>query len=322
MPLYPLRFEPIFRRYLWGGRRLGTVLGKSIGEGDNYAESWEIVDRGEDQSRLISGPLAGATLGELVSNHSAELLGRHHPQPRFPLLFKLLDAQHILSVQVHPNDEQAAQLSPPDLGKTEAWVVLAAEPGSVIYAGLKPGFDRAALERENARGGCQLCLHSFEPHVGDVVFLPAGTVHALGAGLLIAEIQQSSDTTFRLFDWNRVGPDGRSRPLHVEQALQVIDWQRGPVHPQTPVATQRPNVEQLVTCDKFVLDRWRVDLLEPLGGDERFHLISIIEGELDVLGDPTDRPLRKGDTVLLPASLGAVKLMPRQPTVLLDAYLP
>jgi mannose-6-phosphate isomerase len=320
--MYPLRFQPIFRRYIWGGRRLGTVLGKPIGEGDDYAESWEVVDRGSDQSRVLAGPLAGATLAELVRGHGAELFGRHHPQPQFPLLFKLLDAQQVLSVQVHPNDEQAAQLSPPDLGKTEAWVVLAAEPKSVIYAGLKRGFDRASLAREIARGTCHLCLHQFEPRAGDVVFLPAGTVHALGAGLLIAEIQQSSDTTFRLFDWNRVGPDGKSRPLHVEQALDVIDFSRGPVNLQEPVPTDRPHVEQLVACDKFVLDRRRIERPQSIGGDDRFHLISIVEGELDVAGDPLGSPLRKGETMLLSAALGQVSVFPRQPTILLDAYLP
>jgi mannose-6-phosphate isomerase len=320
--LYPLRFKPIFRRYLWGGRRLGTVLGKPIGEGDDYAESWEIVDRGEDQSRLVAGPLAGTTLGDLIRTYGRELLGRHHPLPSFPLLFKLLDAHRVLSVQAHPNDAQAARLNPPDLGKTEAWVVLAAEPGSVIYAGVKRGFDRPAFERELLRGTCHLCLHHFEPRVGDVVFLPAGTVHALGAGLLIAEIQQSSDTTYRLFDWNRVGPDGQPRPLHVERALEVIDWNRGPVDPQHPLATDRPYVERLVMCDKFVLDRWSLNRPEMLGGDDRFHLVSVVEGELEVLGDPAGRPLRKGDTMLLPAIVGPASLAPRQPTVLLDAYLP
>jgi mannose-6-phosphate isomerase len=320
--MHPLRFQPIFRRYIWGGRRLGTVLGKAIGEGDDYAESWEVVDHGQDQSCVVAGTLAGVTLAELVRNHGAELFGRHHPQPRFPLLFKLLDAQQVLSVQVHPNDEQAARLSPPDLGKTEAWVVLAAKPGSLVYAGLKRGFDRASLAREIARGTCHLCLHHFEPRAGDVVFLPAGTVHALGAGLLIAEIQQSSDTTFRLFDWNRIGPDGKPRPLHVEQALDVIDWDRGPVNPQSPLRTDRPHVEQLVACDRFVLDRQRIERAQAIGGDDRFHLISVVEGELDVAGDPLDRPLRKGETALLPAALDAVTATPRQPTTLLDAYLP
>jgi mannose-6-phosphate isomerase len=257
----------------------------------------------------------------LVRNYGPEVFGRHHPQPRFPLLFKFLDAQRTLSVQVHPDDEQAAKLNPPDLGKTEAWVVLAAEPGSLIYAGLKPGIDRAAFEREIARGACDLCLHSFEPRVGDVVFLPAGTVHALGAGLLIAEIQQSSDTTYRLFDWNRLEPGGQPRPLHVEQGLATIDWSCGPVNPQTPVPTDQPHVERL-SCDKFVLDRRRVDITEPVGGDDRFHLVSVIEGELEIAGDPLGRPLRKGDSMLLPAVLEAVSVAPRQPTVLLDAYLP
>ncbi len=320
--LYPLRFEPIFRRYLWGGRRLGTELGKPIGEGDDYAESWEVVDRGDDQSRVIAGPLQGVTLGELVHSRGKELFGRHDPQPRFPLLFKLLDAHQVLSVQVHPNDLQAARLAAPDLGKTEAWVVLAAEPGSVIYAGIKRGFDRPAFERELLRGTCHLCLHHFEPRAGDVVILPAGTVHALGAGLLIAEIQQSSDTTDRLFDWNRVDAGGRPRPLHIAEALTVIDWDRGPVQPQIPAATDQPHVERLVACDKFLLDRWRIDSPALLGGDDRFHLLSVIEGELDVAGDPLARPLHKGESMLLPAALGSVNISPRQTAVFVDAYLP
>ncbi len=230
--LYPLRFTPVFRRYVWGGRRLGKILGKPIGPGNDYAESWEVVDHGEDQSRVAAGSLAGMTLNELTHIHGKELLGRHNPQPRFPLLFKFLDCEKTLSVQVHPNDQQAARLDPPDAGKTEAWVVLSAEPGSVIYAGLKRGFDRAALEREVARGTCELCLHRFEPEPGDCIFLPAGGIHALGAGLMIAEIQQASDVTFRLYDWNRMGTDGQPRPLHIQQALDVIDYQRGPIDPQ------------------------------------------------------------------------------------------
>ena len=153
-PLYPLRFEPLLKRYLWGGRRLETELGKSLGAGNDYAESWELVDRPQDQSRVSAGPLRGTTLGDLVRERGAELLGRHDPQPRFPLLIKFLDARQTLSVQVHPDDAQAAVLVSPDLGKTEAWVVLAAEPGSLIYAGLKRGFDRPAFERELRRGTC------------------------------------------------------------------------------------------------------------------------------------------------------------------------
>jgi mannose-6-phosphate isomerase len=320
--LYPLRFAPVFRRYLWGGRRLGAVLGKAIGPENDYAESWEIVDRGEDQSRVLAGPLAGKTLAELVLQYGDELFGRHGAQTRFPLLFKLLDANRDLSVQVHPNDEQAARLSPPDLGKTEAWVVLATDPGSVIYAGLRAGVQREDLASRVSQGKCHLCLHRFEPRAGDVVFLPAGTVHALGAGLLIAEIQQSSDTTFRLFDWNRRGPDGKPRPLHVEQALESINFDMGPVRTQQPVSTEHEHVEQLVACDKFVLNRWRIEESQSIGGDDRFHLICVIEGQLSVPTDPLDKPLKKGETMLLPASAGPVELVPSSPAVMLEMYLP
>jgi mannose-6-phosphate isomerase len=320
--LYPLRFIPVLRRYVWGGRRLETVLGKRLGPGQDYAESWELVDRGADQSIVAAGPLAGATLGELTRRHGADLLGRHHPQPRFPLLFKFLDATHTLSLQVHPDDERAARLDPPDLGKTEAWVILAAEPGSVIYAGLKRGTDRQLLEREVARGTCELLLHRFEPHVGDCVFLPAGVPHAIGAGLVVAEIQQSSDTTWRLFDWNRVGPDGKPRTLHVEQALEAIDYARGPVGPRMPPATDRPHLERLVECDKFVLDRWRLDRPGPIGGDERCHFLAVVAGSMEVEADPAEGPLATGGTVLVPAACGRLLLVPRGEAVVLDAYLP
>src|SRR3954451_8170157 len=250
-----LRFEPILREYIWGGRRLGTELGKPIGSGDHYAESWEIVDHGNDQSIVADGPLVGRTLHEIVTQDGDALFGRSRRRPQFPLLFKYLDCQRVLSVQVHPNDQQAAKLDPPDLGKTEAWVVLAADPGSKIYAGLKSGVDRKMLEAAVANGRCEECLHEFKARPGDCVFIEAGTVHALGAGLLVAEIQQASDTTSRLFDWNRVDQDGKPRQLHIEQALDVTDYARGPVNPVTPVATDDREIERLVQCDKFILDR-------------------------------------------------------------------
>jgi mannose-6-phosphate isomerase len=340
--LYPLRFQPLFRRYIWGGRRLGTVLGKPVGEGDDYAESWEVVDHGDDQSVVAEGPLAGKTLHEIAVHHFRELLGQHaapsamelersaylavftsrNPFPRFPLLFKLLDCNRALSVQVHPNDEQAAKLTPPDLGKTEAWVILDAAPGSAIYAGLKPGVSRDDLARNIAAGRTEAALHQFEPRAGDCVFIPAGTVHALGAGLLVAEIQQASDTTYRLFDWNRVGPDGKPRPLHIEQSLDVIDYSRGPVDPQSPQPTATPGVERLVACDKFVLDRRTFTGEAQLGGDDRFRIVSVVAGEVHLVGDPTGSPLARGQTALVPASAGAVRATATTPATLLEAYLP
>jgi mannose-6-phosphate isomerase len=319
---YPLRFAPLFRRYLWGGRRLGTMLGKAIGEGDDYAESWELVDHGDDQSVVSAGPLKGTTLNEIVDKHGAELFGRHAPQNQFPLLFKFLDCNRTLSVQVHPNDEQGARLNPPDLGKTEAWVVLAAEPGSKIYAGLKPDVTRDKLAAAIEAGNCETCLHEFEPKVGDCVFIKAGTVHALGAGLVIAEIQQASDTTFRLFDWNRVDAEGKPRPLHIAESLAVTDYARGPVDSQVPAKTDEPERERLVDCDKFVLDRLAVAKPQAVGGDERFHLLVPLSGAITVAGDVTGKPLQFGQTCLVPAAAGPVEVAPLGKALVLDIYLP
>jgi mannose-6-phosphate isomerase len=238
-------------------------------------------------------------------------------------------------VQVHPDDAAAAGLEPPDLGKTEAWLILDALPGSRVYAGLKFGFDRAALAREVERGRTELCLNWFEPRVGDCIFIPAGTVHALGAGLLVAEIQQASNTTYRLFDWNRVGLDGQPRPLHVQQALDVIDYSAHIVTPSQPKPTDQPHVERLVACDKFVLDRWRIEGQRPLVADDRFHILSVLEGELFVgssgavnkLGSTTSDQvliisLIAGQTLLVPASVRGLTVATRQSCVFLDMYLP
>ena len=318
--LYPLRFRPIFREYLWGGRKLGEVLRKPIGDGPHYAESWEVVDHGDDQSVVAHGDLAGMTLQQIVADHNEELFGNHAPQPQFPLLFKYLDAQRNLSVQVHPNDEQAAQLTPPDLGKTEAWYVVDAEPGSVVYAGLKRGYDRELFAREIARGATEIALHELEVKTGDCIFIPAGTVHAIGGGLLIAEIQQASDTTYRIFDWNRLGQDGQPRPLHVEQALPVISYDTREVAAQIPQTDNDTRIETIVQCDKFVLDRWSFDSAMSIN-DNRFHIISVLDSSLTITHDPAQKPLTRGETCLIPAGC-EVELIPQGPCMLLNGYLP
>jgi mannose-6-phosphate isomerase len=322
--LYPLRFQPVLKRYLWGGRKLGETLGKPIGEGNDYAESWELVDRTPEQSVVTNGELSGKTLRELLSTHGKEILGQHWPQERFPLLFKFLDCQNVLSVQVHPDDAGGAKLTPPDLGKTEAWVILDAAPGSVLYAGLKRGFDRAALEREVQRGTTELCLHKIEPRAGDCIFIPAGVVHALGSGMLVAEIQQASDTTFRLFDWNRVGPDGKPRELHIDKALDAIDYATGPVDPQLPQPTDHPAVERLVTCDKFVLNRVQLSPANPQWQthlNHRFHLLAGVSGEAQVEADGKTETLAGGQTLLVPACLDGLTVRGTSAT-LLDIHLP
>jgi len=320
LSMYPLRFQPLLKQYLWGGRRLGEVLNKPIGDDDDYAESWEVVDHESGQSVVANGELAGKTLSELVNEHGKALLGRHHPLSKFPLLFKFLDANAQLSVQVHPDDVGGAKLDPPDLGKTEAWVVMSSEPGSYLYAGLKRGFDRAALEREVARQTTELCLHKVHPQAGDCIFIPAGTVHAIGPGLVVAEIQQASNTTFRLYDWNRVGKDGKTRDLHIEQGLDAIDYDLGPVDPQRP-KDMGNGCERLVECDKFILNRWRLSDAKNLGVKDAFQIVAVLEGAITIEG--LDGSVPMGKTVLVPADCSPVGVAPvGTSATILQMYLP
>ena len=323
----PLRFEPVLKRYLWGGRRLGELFEKSIGPENDYAESWELVDREPEQSRVKAGPWAGKSLRELLRDYPQEMLGRHTPLPRFPLLVKLLDAAQLLSVQVHPNDAQAVRMTPPDLGKTEVWHVLAAQPGSKLYAGLKHGIDRARLEQALRSGQVEPCLHALEPHVGDTIFIPPGTVHALGAGVVIAEFQQSSDVTLRLFDWNRVGVDGKPRPLHIEAALKIINFSFGPLKAlpaaAVPVlANDNVATQELVVCEKFVLKRHVFRGRWSWANDGRFRILMVIEGLALVANDPSNIPCGAGATVLIPAAMKNVELLAETSATVLECYLP
>jgi mannose-6-phosphate isomerase len=321
IPLHPLLFSPLHRHYLWGGRRLERLFGRRLPSEDVVAESWELVDRGDDQSIVAAGPLAGTSLGELVHNRGRELLGDLHPPGPFPLLFKFLDACLDLSVQVHPDDARAAKLVPPDRGKTEAWYVIDAEPGSRIYAGLEPGTTRERLGQAIAQGRAAEVLASFEAKPGDCVFVPAGTVHAIGEGIVIAEIQQSSDVTYRLFDWNRVGPDGRPRPLHVEAGLEAVK-QFEPVGPVVPATTADPVAKRLVECPFFLLDEVRPQGGWQTGGDGRFRFLAVIHGRIHLEDHWSLPPLGPGRCVLLPASIGPQRLATDPGTTLLEISIP
>jgi mannose-6-phosphate isomerase len=237
----PLRFKPYLRPMVWGGRRLETVLHKPLPTEEAYGESWEVSDHALHRSIVESGPATGSSLRDLMERQREGLLGRAAPRYAvFPWLVKFLDASDWLSVQVHPDEEAVRRFWPGEGSKTEAWFVLDAAPGSRIYAGLRPGIDEQRLRTAIAAGTVAECLHSFEPRPGDCVFLPAGTVHAVGGGVLIAEVQQTSDATFRLFDWNRRDSQGKPRQLHVEEGLASIHWEQGPVEPVRVVGFDAP----------------------------------------------------------------------------------
>jgi mannose-6-phosphate isomerase len=279
-----------------------------LGEGDDFAESWEISDHGADQSIVAEGPYRGWELGRLVLERSAELLGQHAGLTQFPLLLKFLDARDRLSVQVHPNDEQARRFDPRAQGKTEAWVILAADPGSCLYAGLKSGIDTRCLEASLAAGTVEDCLHRLSVAAGDCLFIPAGTVHAIGEGVLLAEIQQTSDVTFRLFDWGRLGADGQPRPLHVEQSLACIDFSRGPLEYAVPrpVPGAGHAVEELFRCPYFAVRRHRGPAKWEPPPDRRCRTVMILDGSLTLRTREGETTARRGNTRLIPASAASV----------------
>ena len=320
-PFPPLRFAPLFRSYLWGGRRLATNLGKSLPSEGIWAESWEIVDHPQGQSVVTDGPWADWTLGELVQKHRESILGPARLSievSRFPLLLKYLDCQNVLSVQVHPDDAYASTMPQPDLGKTEAWYIVEAEPGAVLYAGLKSGVTRRDLEDAIQRGNTESCLHQLTPSSGDCIFIPAGTVHALGAGLVVAEIQQASDCTFRLYDWNRVDASGNPRPLHVAQALDVIDFESGPVSGVSPQRGSSKGEELLVDCDRFRLVRYEEPGTHAIPLNS-FQIVTVPQGTALIETSTGTMKLERGESALIPHASRRAELKVESRSVVLMA---
>ncbi len=303
--------QPEYRDYLWGGQRLRP--------GQLTAEAW-IVFEGD---RIVGGPWAGLILSEAAAQHPAELLGRKpvaRTGTRFPLLIKLLDCAQWLSVQVHPNDEQAVQLEGPGkFGKTEAWHFLAVEPGAEILAGLQPGTAPQTLAEAIRAGGLvDLSVHLAVQN-GDTVFIPAGMLHALGPGMLLYEVQQTSDITYRVFDWDR--PASAGRPLHIEQSLAVTNpVLAGQVIPPPPLQDGRRHL--LIRCPYFNLEllgsMQRTILLDTRG--DSFHILTLTQGQARVAGSGWNLRLNRLETALVPAAAGAYRVEPEGACQVLLAY--
>jgi len=323
--LYPLRFEPIYEYRLWGGRRLADLLTAPLPGDGPIGEAWVLSDRADHASRVADGPLQGQTIGQLLERFPDQLLGRLAGRfSRFPLLLKFLDVREMLSLQVHPADDRKDLLPAGETGKTEAWVVLEAGTKSRIYAGLKAGTTADHLRRAVAGGMVADNVASFTPRQGDGVFLPAGTVHSLG-GVVVFEIQENSDVTFRLDDWGHVDPrTGRPRALQVDAALSAIDMAQGAVGPVSPVVEETTPIERerLFDCEHFRL--WRLHGQSPfaIGAAGVARVMVCIEGTGRIEHSGETYAAGRGDVWLLPAAVGACPFRPSGSVTLLEVGLP
>ena len=297
---------------IWGGRRLESEFGKTLPAQKLIGESWEIVDRPEAQSIVRNGPLRGKTLHELWTQHRHDVFGDIPDAPRFPLLLKLLDAHQKLSLQVHPPETAAKGLGGEP--KTEFWYVAAAEPGAELYLGFRESITRDQLENALRDGTAADHVHKIRVRAGDAVFLPAGRLHALGAGNLLIEIQQNSDTTYRVFDWNRTDPaSGTKRDLHVEQAIQSIDFED--VRPKL-IQSQG---ELLISHSLFEIRKWNLDEAREAAALGQFAIVCCLTGNLSC----AKAKFAPGEIFLVPAHLQDRQLKPLAPgTSLLRITIP
>ncbi|MEN6335275.1 MAG: type I phosphomannose isomerase catalytic subunit [Phycisphaerales bacterium] len=303
MEMYPLKSVPVFKSRIWGGQTLRDLFGKELPAGEKIGESWEIADLPEGKSTIGNGPLQGQTLGEAVRQHTEAIAGVGDFPKSFPLLIKLLDAQQVLSVQVHPDAETCRRMGKGDM-KTECWYIIQAKPGAVIYKGFKKPVTREQFAKAIREGTAADLLAAVPVSVGECHFIPAGTAHAIGTGLLVAEVQTPSDTTYRVFDWNRVDDSGKPRQLHIEEALESIHFDITP--DKLPVT----RVGRLVDCDYFKVDKGhRAEGGEVYLPRGVMRVLIVLTGGGAILSrqaEPVD--FAAGDSLVIPAAFeGAMK---------------
>ncbi len=319
LEVYPYLLQPRMREMVWGGRNLARLLDKQIAPDQRIGETWEAWDG----CVIENGAHRGATLGDLLARDAAAILGANARDNRFPLLFKFIDAQDDLSVQVHPDDAQAHASENYPFGKTEAWYVLHAEPGACLIHGFKGDVDAARAQSLLAENKLQDVLAYVPVQRGDVVFVPAGTVHAIMKGIVLAEIQENSDITYRLYDWGRASAQ---RPLHVAQSLRVLNFARETDHKIPSLVVRRDNFDHhfLVACKYFSLELLDVRApIERIALNDKFNIVSIIEGAAEISSAKSRVVAARGRTILLPARLDAFGIAPQKtPCQLLRMYVP
>lgn len=325
--LYPLLFEPILKDYIWGGRNL-EILGRKLPQEGVIAESWEIAGHKDGNTTVANGYLSGLTLTDIHALLGLNLIGSNNgwaqERNKFPLLIKLLDANRPLSVQVHPNDDYALENEGNELGKTEMWVVLRAELDAEIILGVREGTTPEKFRKAIVNGRLEPYLHHIPVRAGDHVCVPAGSLHAIMGGLLIAEIQQNSNTTYRVYDWNRVDDTGNSRPLHVDRALDVINFEQlePTLHPPKTISDENGIVrEELCRNQYFVTERVKMTAGSQFDGEcdgRTLEIWGLIEGKAQV----NEENLAAFQFILLPAALGPFTITAGPDSTFLRAYAP
>lgn len=325
MPLYPLKFQPILKEKLWGGQKINTILGKDLGSLDNCGETWEISGVPENISMVEEGPLKGLSLPKLIEMYKGQLLGEKVYSQHgtdFPLLVKFIDAHQDLSIQVHPPDSLALERHQ-SLGKTEMWYIFQADPGSRLIAGFNQPLSREKYRHHLETHTLDEILNHEEAAADDVYFIPAGRVHTIGKGLLLAEIQQTSDITYRIYDFDRVDKNGRQRELHTEAALDAIDYQHYPQY-KTSYDKSINRVAKLVTCPYFEINRlsFDQDTKRSYATLDSFVIYVCVAGKLQVHWNGQHITVMKGQAMLLPAYIKEVTLIALPSFKVLEAYIP
>ncbi|MGM0421200.1 MAG: type I phosphomannose isomerase catalytic subunit [Bacillota bacterium] len=312
--MYPLKFVPIYKRKIWGGRNLEDVFARDLPVG-HIGESWEISDHGDDKSRIANGKYKGKTLQEIITVEGEDILGTEVPEDfyeKFPLLIKIIDATEKLSVQVHPDDEYAQIYEDGQNGKTEMWYILRARPGAKIVYGLKNNVNRVQFKEAIAKGTVGSCLNYVEVEAGDSFYIPAGTVHAIGSGIMIAEIQQNSDITYRVYDWDRSDDKNRKRELHISSALDVIDFRSKYDLNQSVNIIEKKGcvINELVRSPHFNTDFIKIrESYQLTPGQHKFHILMNIEGRPIINYGKKQVEIHPGETLLIPAQLNKYNIL-------------
>jgi len=320
---YPLKFKPIYKHKIWGGDTLKTHYGRDI-PGNDVGESWDVACHENGVSVVANGELKGKTLLELFDEYKQELIGSgYEKHAKFPLLYKFIDANDNLSVQVHPNDDYAMKHENGELGKTEMWMIIAAKEGAELVVGVKEGVSKDDFAKAVEEGNIGACLNPMPVEAGDVINIPAGLLHAIGEGILLVEVQQNSDTTYRVYDWDRVDENGKSRDLHIAKSIEVInfDSEKEPEKVRgIKMEFEDYQVVRYIANDYCAVDKIVLNGHLKHSTNDKFHVFNVVEGSMKIKYRDMVVEMEAGESVLLPAVLGEYDMEGKG--IILSSYIP